>query len=73
MSAVFFATIGFAIPLTKILEPVLFGWGGVYAVIATLSKLTAMIAVPSRISSPEEEEDLEDGVSDNRYNAQCMK
>ncbi|KAG9068850.1 hypothetical protein KI688_011137 [Linnemannia hyalina] len=43
MNAVFFATIGFAIPLTTILEPVLFGWGLVYAVIATLSKLTTMI------------------------------
>lgn len=49
MSAVFFATIGFAILLTKILEPVLFGWGVVYAVIATLSKLTTMIAVPPKI------------------------
>ncbi|KAF9540327.1 hypothetical protein EC957_004406 [Mortierella hygrophila] len=69
MSAMFFATIGFVIPLTKILEPVLFGWGVVYVVIATLLKLTTMIAVPPRISSPEKE-DLEDGVSDNRYNAQ---
>lgn len=71
MSAVFFATIGFAIPLTKILQPALFGWGVVYATIATLSKLTTMIAVPARISSPEEE-DHEDGVSEHRYNARWM-
>lgn len=70
MSAVFFATIGFAIPLTKILEPVLFGRGVVYAVIATISKLTTMIAVPAKISPPEE--DLEDGVSESRCNARWV-
>ncbi|KAF9953190.1 hypothetical protein BGZ72_005615 [Mortierella alpina] len=51
LSALFFASIGMAIPLTKILEPVLFGWGLVYAVIASLSKLTTMIAVSSRAPS----------------------
>ncbi|KAF9558869.1 hypothetical protein EC968_006851 [Mortierella alpina] len=51
LSALFFASIGMAIPLTKILEPVLFGWGLVYAVIASLSKLTTMIAVSSKASS----------------------
>ncbi|KAF9202272.1 hypothetical protein BGZ59_002249 [Podila verticillata] len=70
MSAVFFSTIGFAIPLTKILEPVLFGWGLVYAVIATLSKLTTMFAVPAKISPSEE--NLKDGVSVSRYNARWV-
>ncbi|KAF9280353.1 hypothetical protein BGZ68_007296 [Mortierella alpina] len=51
LSALFFASIGMAIPLTKILEPVLFGWGLVYAVIASLAKLTTMIAVSSKDSS----------------------
>lgn len=66
MSAIFFATIGFAIPLTKILEPVLFGWGVVYAVIASLSKLATMVVVPARISSKE------DGNRETRYNARWM-
>ncbi|KAI1297846.1 hypothetical protein EDD11_006912 [Mortierella claussenii] len=47
MSAIFFATIGFAIPLTKILEPDLFGWGVLYAIIASLSKLITAVLVPS--------------------------
>ena len=71
MSAVFFATIGFTIPLTMILESVLFGWDVVYAVIARLSKMTTMIAVPTRISSPEEE-DPEDGASVSRHNARWV-
>ncbi|KAG0244948.1 Hsp70 ATPase ssc1 [Mortierella polycephala] len=50
MSAIFFATIGFAIPLTKILDPVLFGWGAVYAVIATLSKLATVVVSPTSTS-----------------------
>ncbi|KAG0289522.1 hypothetical protein BGZ96_006952 [Linnemannia gamsii] len=66
MSAIFFATIGFAIPLTKILEPVLFGWGVVYAVIASLSKLVTMVVVPTRISSEEE------GDKETPYNARWM-
>ncbi|KAF9578682.1 Hsp70 ATPase ssc1, partial [Lunasporangiospora selenospora] len=71
MSAVFFATIGFAIPLTKMLEPVLFGWGVVYAVIAVLSKITTMIAVPARISSLGEK-GPEGGVSDCQFNARWV-
>ncbi|KAF9139548.1 hypothetical protein BG015_001982, partial [Linnemannia schmuckeri] len=68
MSAIFFATIGFAIPLTKILEPVLFGWGMVYAVIATLSKLVTIVVVPEKISSEDEEE----GNRGGRYSARWM-
>ncbi|KAG0059115.1 hypothetical protein BGZ89_000696 [Linnemannia elongata] len=70
MSAIFFATIGFAIPLTKILEPVLFGWGVVYAVIASLSKLATVIVVPAQISSEEEEE--ESGNKGGQYSARWM-
>ncbi|KAG0312888.1 hypothetical protein BGZ97_010742 [Linnemannia gamsii] len=66
MSAIFFATIGFAIPLTKILEPVLFGWGVVYAVIASLSKLATMVVVPARIFAEEE------GNREMRYSARRM-
>ncbi|KAF9177305.1 hypothetical protein BGZ51_008224 [Haplosporangium sp. Z 767] len=51
MSAIFFATIGFAIPLAKILDPVLFGWGLVYAAIASLSKLATMLVAPSKVST----------------------
>ncbi|KAG0364453.1 Cation/H+ exchanger [Gamsiella multidivaricata] len=47
MSAIFFATIGFAIPLSKILDPSLFGWGVVYAVIASLAKLVTALLAPS--------------------------
>ncbi|KAG0003403.1 hypothetical protein BGZ80_003590 [Entomortierella chlamydospora] len=47
MSAIFFATIGFAIPLTKILDPTLFGWGIAYTVIASFSKLITAVLVPS--------------------------
>ncbi|KAF9131176.1 hypothetical protein BGW39_002146 [Mortierella sp. 14UC] len=65
LSAIFFATIGFAIPLTKILEPVLFGWGVVYAVIASLSKLTTMAVVPSRLPSSEE-------CAETRFSARWM-
>ncbi|KAF9903902.1 hypothetical protein EC991_003193 [Linnemannia zychae] len=54
LSAIFFATIGFAIPLTKILEPVLFGWGVVYAVIASLSKLVVAAVVPAKMPSPDD-------------------
>ncbi|KAF9976862.1 hypothetical protein BGZ75_000147 [Mortierella antarctica] len=50
LSALFFASIGMAIPLTKLLEPALFGWGLVYAVIASLSKLTTMFVVSSKAS-----------------------
>ncbi|GJJ75176.1 hypothetical protein EMPS_07534 [Entomortierella parvispora] len=50
MSAVFFASIGFDIPLSQILEPVLFGWGVVYALIASFSKLATILAVPAKIS-----------------------
>ncbi|KAG0273824.1 hypothetical protein BGZ95_010355 [Linnemannia exigua] len=57
LSAIFFATIGFAIPLTKILEPVLFGWGVLYAVIASLSKLATMFVVPTRLPSSPLSED----------------
>ncbi|KAF9976262.1 hypothetical protein BGZ73_008904 [Actinomortierella ambigua] len=71
MSAVFFATIGFAIPLTKILEPVLFGWGVVYTVIAVLSKMMTMIAVPARMSS-QKKENPEGGMSGSRYNARWI-
>ena len=70
MSAIFFATIGFAIPLTKILEPALFGWGVIYAVIASLSKLVTMVVVPARISSEDKEE--ESGNRGGRYNARWM-
>ncbi|KAF9141768.1 hypothetical protein BGX30_004183 [Mortierella sp. GBA39] len=68
MSAIFFATIGFAIPLTKILEPALFGWGVVYAVIASLSKLVTVVVVPARVSSEEEES----GSRGGRYSARWM-
>ncbi|KAF9110651.1 hypothetical protein BGX27_006044 [Mortierella sp. AM989] len=47
MSAIFFASIGFAIPLSKILDPALFGWGIVYTVIASFSKLITAFLVPS--------------------------
>ncbi|CAO3568806.1 unnamed protein product [Mortierella alpina] len=40
-----------AIPLTSLLKPVLFGWGLVYAVIASLSRLTTMLVVSSKTSS----------------------
>ncbi|KAG0220019.1 hypothetical protein BGX33_010594 [Mortierella sp. NVP41] len=72
MSAIFFATIGLAIPLTKILEPVLFGWGIVYAVIASLSKVATMVVVPARISSPKEEEEDSGDMTDALYNARWM-
>ncbi|KAF8942879.1 hypothetical protein BGZ47_006049 [Haplosporangium gracile] len=68
MSAIFFATIGFAIPLTKLFEPALFGWGVIYAVIATLSKLVTMVVVPAKISSEDEEE----GSRGGRYSARWM-
>ncbi|KAG9071916.1 hypothetical protein KI688_006135 [Linnemannia hyalina] len=71
MSAIFFATIGFAIPLTKILEPALFGWGIVYAVIASLSKLVTVIIVPARVSEEKEEEE-ESGNRGGRYGARWM-
>lgn len=71
MSAIFFATIGFAIPLTKILEPVLIGWGVVYAVIASLSKLVTAVVVPARISSEEDDEE-ESGNRGGQYNARWM-
>ncbi|KAF9920484.1 hypothetical protein FBU30_009698 [Linnemannia zychae] len=51
LSAIFFATIGFAIPLIKILDPVLFGWGVLYAVIASLSKLSTAFVVPTKLPS----------------------
>ncbi|KAG0032755.1 hypothetical protein BGZ81_010154 [Podila clonocystis] len=52
MTAIFFATIGFAIPLTQILDLALFGWGTLYAVIASLSKLVTMFLAPA--STPDE-------------------
>ncbi|KAK3839145.1 MAG: Cation/H+ exchanger [Linnemannia elongata] len=70
MSAIFFATIGFAIPLSKILEPVLFGWGVVYAVIASLSKLVTVAVVPARVSSEDGGE--ESGNGGGRYSARWM-
>ncbi|KAG0376140.1 hypothetical protein BGX24_008210 [Mortierella sp. AD032] len=57
LSGIFFATIGFAIPLTKMLEPILFGYGVVYAVIASLSKLVTMVVVPTRLPSSPLSED----------------
>ncbi|KAG0241264.1 hypothetical protein BGW41_006118 [Actinomortierella wolfii] len=47
MTSIFFATIGFAVPLTRILDPTLFGWGVLYAIIASLSKFAVMILAPA--------------------------
>ncbi|KAF9430645.1 hypothetical protein BGZ76_000767 [Entomortierella beljakovae] len=47
LNAIFFATIGFAIPLSKILDATLFGWGVLYAVIGAVSKLVTAFLVPS--------------------------
>ncbi|KAF9949205.1 Hsp70 ATPase ssc1 [Mortierella alpina] len=69
LSALFFASIGMAIPLTSLLKPVLFGWGLVYAVIASLSKLTTMLAVSSKASSASATGS--DGLEFN-YNARWM-
>ncbi|KAF8977728.1 hypothetical protein BGZ46_007158 [Entomortierella lignicola] len=51
MNAIFFATIGFAIPLGKIFNSTLFGWGVVYTVIASLSKFITAFLVPSTTRS----------------------
>ncbi|KAK3816183.1 MAG: Sodium/hydrogen exchanger family-domain-containing protein [Benniella sp.] len=49
LSAIFFATIGFAIPLDKLLEPTLFAWGVLYAIIGSLSKIIVAAVVPSSL------------------------
>ncbi|KAF9899657.1 hypothetical protein BX616_002906 [Lobosporangium transversale] len=56
LNAIFFATIGFSIPLEKILEPTLFGWGVLYAIIASLSKLATAVAVPSNLADVAQQE-----------------
>ena len=72
MSAVFFSTIGFDIPLSKILDPVLFGWGVIYALIASFSKLATVIAVPAKISSRKENGREESNYVDTSPNARWI-